>query len=77
MFASSHENDLMNLRKLRLIEEAKKSFGSLSINEALLAYYAESQANGVEFELTIGSGKVTLLTHADVVTLLNKEEVNE
>jgi hypothetical protein len=36
-----------------------------------LVAYVEQAANGVEFELTIGSGKVTLLLHSDVIELLN------
>lgn len=35
-----------------------------------LAEYAETAGNGVEFELTVGSGKVTLLTHSQTLTLL-------
>ncbi len=37
---------------------------------AMLAAYAEQAANGVEFELTVGSGKVTLLTHSQISKLL-------
>lgn len=35
-----------------------------------LVAYAEVAGNGVEFELTIGSGKVTLLTHSDAIKLV-------
>lgn len=35
-----------------------------------LAAYAEQVANGVEFELTVGSGKVTLLLHSEATALL-------
>lgn len=38
-----------------------------------LIAYANQAANGVEFEFTIGSGKVTLLTHSQVVNLLAVE----
>ena len=37
---------------------------------AELAEYAVHAGNGVEFELTIGSGKVTLLTHSDAIKLV-------
>lgn len=36
-----------------------------------LVAYVEQAANGVEFELTLGSGKVTLLTHTQVLNLLS------
>lgn len=39
-----------------------------------LAEYAETAGNGVEFEFTIGSGKVTLLTHSHALALLPKGE---
>ena len=35
-----------------------------------LAQYAEQTANGVEFELTLGSGKVTLLLHSEILAIL-------
>lgn len=35
-----------------------------------LVAYVEQAANGVEFELTIGSGKVTMLLHSQVLALL-------
>jgi hypothetical protein len=35
-----------------------------------LVAYVEQAANGVEFELTLGSGKVTLLLHSQVINLL-------
>jgi hypothetical protein len=35
-----------------------------------LADYAVHAGNGVEFELTIGSGKVTLLTHPEAIKLV-------
>lgn len=35
-----------------------------------LIEYAEQVANGVEFELTVGNGKVTLLTHSQIIKLL-------
>lgn len=35
-----------------------------------LVAYVEQAANGIEFELTIGSGKVTLLLHSQVTELL-------
>jgi len=37
---------------------------------AELADYAVHAGNGVEFELTIGSGKVTLLTHPEAIKLV-------
>lgn len=49
------------------------SFTLLSLDPAqipTLAEYAETAGNGVEFELTIGSDKVTLLTHQQVIDLL-------
>ena len=49
------------------------SFTLLSLDPAQipsLAEYAETTGNGVEFELTVGSGKVTLLTHSQTLTLL-------
>ncbi len=39
-----------------------------------LAAYAEQVANGVEFELTVGSGKVTLLLHSQALALLSSQE---
>lgn len=53
------------------------SFTLLSLDPAqipALAEYAETAGNGVEFELTVGSGKVTLMTHSQVVGLLPNEE---
>lgn len=44
------------------------SLEPLSVPE--LVTYVEQSANGVEFELTIGSGKVTLLLHSQVLALL-------
>lgn len=38
-----------------------------------LVEYASQIANGVEFELTIGSGKVTLLLHSQVLKLLEND----
>ena len=38
-----------------------------------LAAYASQAANGVEFELTVGSGKVTLLTHEQALSLIASE----
>ena len=52
------------------------SFTLLSLNPAqipALAEYAETAGNGVEFELTVGSGKVTLLTHSQALELLPQE----
>lgn len=52
------------------------SFTLLSLDPAqipALAEYAETAGNGVEFELTVGSGKVTLLTHSQVIELLLNE----
>lgn len=51
-------------------------FTLLSLDPAqipALAEYAETAGNGVEFELTVGSGKVTLLTHTQIVDLLPVE----
>lgn len=45
------------------------SLEPLSVPE--LVAYVEQAANGVEFELTIGSGKVTLLLHSKVIELLS------
>jgi hypothetical protein len=42
-----------------------------------LISYTEQAANGVEFELTVGSGKVTLLTHSKVLELLSSLPVEE
>jgi len=36
--------------------------------------YANSIGSGIEHELTIGSGKVTLLTHAQAVALMAQVE---
>jgi hypothetical protein len=55
------------------------SFTLLSLDPAqipTLAKYAETVGNGVEFQLTVGSGKVTLLTHKQVLDLL-PNEINE
>lgn len=41
---------------------------------ATLAAYAEQAANGVEFDLTVGSGKVTLLTHSQALKLLPRDD---
>lgn len=54
------------------VEMVVLSLEPLTVPE--LIAYAEQAANGVEFELTIGSGKVTLLTHSSVVELLSSEE---
>lgn len=51
-------------------------FTLLSLDHAqiqALAEYAETAGNGVEFELTVGSGKVTLLTHTQALELLPQE----
>ncbi len=42
---------------------------------AELAAYAEQAANGIEFELTLGTGKVTLLTHSAALLLVSQTEV--
>lgn len=42
-----------------------------------LVLYAENAANGVEYELTLNSGKVTLLLHSSMITLLQGLEQNE
>lgn len=39
-----------------------------------LANYAEHAANGVEFELTLGTGKVTLLTHQQALKLVAQQQ---
>lgn len=39
-----------------------------------LVEYVEQVANGVEFELTLGSGKVTLLLHSQILDLLSSLE---
>lgn len=57
----------------RQFEKDGISFTLLSLDPAqipALAEYAETTGNGVEFELTVGSGKVTLLTHSQVLELL-------
>lgn len=41
---------------------------------AELAAYAEQAANGVEFELTLGTGKVTLLTHQLALKLVAEQQ---
>ena len=41
-----------------------------------LAAYAEQVANGIEFELTIGSGKVTLLLHSQALEMVSNIEAN-
>ena len=56
------------------------SFTLLSLEPLIvpeLIAYAEQAANGVEFELTVGSGKVTLLTHGKVLELLSSLPVEE
>jgi hypothetical protein len=42
-----------------------------------LAAYAEQAANGVEFELTLGTGKVTLLTHRQALKLVAQFDSNQ
>lgn len=42
-----------------------------------LIAYAEQAANGVEFELTVGSGKVTLLTHSQALNVLASEQSSD
>lgn len=42
-----------------------------------LAAYASQVASGVEFELTVGSGKVTLLTHSQAIQLLSSLETED
>ncbi len=51
------------------VEMVALSLEPLTVPE--LIAYAEQAANGVEFELTVGSGKVTLLVHSQVVSLLS------
>lgn len=41
---------------------------------AELAEYAQQAGNGVEFELTINTGKVTLLTHSQAEILLTEND---
>lgn len=53
------------------VEMVVLSLEPLTVPE--LIAYAEQAANGVEFELTIGSGKVTLLTHSGILSLLESE----
>ncbi len=65
----------------QLISPSPRTFDYNGVNMTLLSLeplsvpelvdYVEQAANGVEFELTIGSGKVTLLLHPDVIELLN------
>ncbi len=50
------------------VEMVVLSLESLTVPE--LIAYAEQAANGVEFELTVGSGKVTLLLHSEAIALL-------
>jgi hypothetical protein len=38
-----------------------------------LIAYAEQAGNGIEYELTIGTGKVTLLNHAQALAVLPVE----
>lgn len=54
------------------VEMVVLSLEPLTVPE--LVAYVEQAANGVEFELTIGSGKVTLLTHSQVLALLADTE---
>ena len=66
------------------ISPSPRTFDYSGVNMTLLSLepltvpelvdYVEQAANGVEFELTIGSGKVTLMLHSDVVDLLNSLE---
>lgn len=56
------------------VEMVVLSLEPLTVPE--LIAYAEQAANGVEFELTIGSGKVTLLTHSQVLALLDSAPVS-
>lgn len=51
------------------------SLEPLSVPE--LVAYAEQAANGVEFELTVGSGKVTLLLHSTALELLSSTTIEE
>lgn len=39
-----------------------------------LVEYVEESANGIEFELALGSGKVTLLLHSQILDLLSSLE---
>ncbi len=57
------------------VEMVVLSLEPLTVPE--LIAYAEQAANGVEFELTIGSGKVTLLTHSQVTEILASEQLSE
>lgn len=52
----------------------------LSIEPAMirkLVEYTEKVAHGVEFKLTLNSGKVTLLTEDEVITILKTSELPE
>ena len=51
------------------VEMVVLSLEPLTVPE--LVAYVDQAANGVEFELTVGSGKVTLLLHRNVLELLN------
>lgn len=42
-----------------------------------LVQYAKSVSNGVEFELTLGTSKVTLLTHTAILKILEQQESQE
>lgn len=60
----------------RIFEYAGVEMVVLSIEPSAvetLAAYAGQAANGVEFELTVGSGKVTLLTHEHALSLIASE----
>ncbi len=57
------------------VEMVVLSLEPLTVPE--LIAYAEQAANGVEFELTVGSGKVTLLTHSQVTEILASEQLSE
>lgn len=62
------------------ISRSPRTFDHNGVNMTLLSLepltvpelvaYAEQAANGIEFELTIGSGKVTLLLHSQVIAML-------
>lgn len=65
------------------ISASPRTFDHAGVNMTLLSLepltvpelvaYVEQAANGIEFELTIGSGKVTLLLHSQVLALLEND----
>ncbi len=63
--------DLSSAPVVIVIDETELVILSIPTDKvAELAAYAEQAASGVEFDLTLGTGKVTLLLHSKVLILL-------